>query len=110
MKTLTHFIKSLIKACPYTFVGRQCRAVFKGKKTTDLKYDDKATRFRKGMKTGRNISLVGVFCPFFWYALLSGASTNLIVLNALHSSAVVLLGLLVVLVNYIFLLNSRRKG
>lgn len=83
--------------------------LIKGRKTTDRKYDDRALSLKKGMKTGWHITLVGVFCPFFWYSLLSGKSTNLVVLNALHSSAVVLLGLLVVFVNYLLLWNYRRK-
>lgn len=110
MNTIVSFIKSMIKACPYTLAGKKCIAVVKGKKQTVQENDNKTARLKKGMKTGRNISLVGIFCPFFWYSLLTGMSTNFIILNAIHSALFILLGLFVMLVNYLILLNHKRKA
>lgn len=110
MRRITDFIKSMIKACPYTLAGKKCIAVIKGKKPTVQENDNKILRLKRGMKTGRNISLVGIFCPFFWYSLLTGINTSFIVLNAIHSALVILFGLLIILVNYLLLINYKRKA
>ncbi|MFB9055303.1 hypothetical protein ACFFU9_00965 [Mariniflexile ostreae] len=103
MKYLSHFFKSIVRACPYSLIGRKCMDVVHGKPKTTKKSSDKIQALKKGVKTGRNISLVGVFCPFFWYAILSGASKDFIIFNAIHSGIVVGLGLVVLSVNYLAL-------
>ncbi|MDQ8182604.1 hypothetical protein [Pelagicoccus sp. SDUM812005] len=45
------------------------------------------------VKAGRNIALLGFFCPFFWIALLSGAEASTLGLHAAHSGIVFLAGL-----------------
>ncbi|MDE3743136.1 hypothetical protein [Maribacter polysaccharolyticus] len=100
MQSLSNFFKSLIKACPYSLVGKKCIGVVKGKPSTHEKSKNKALLFKAGIRTGRNISLVGVFCPFLWYAILSGSGMDFIILNLIHSGIIVLIGLVVLGINY----------
>ena len=44
------------------------------------------------IKIGYGIMLIGVFCPFFWFALLSGAQDNDLIFYATHSFIVILFG------------------
>jgi len=50
-------------------------------------------------KVGRNIALLGFFCPFFWYALLTGASKQVVIMHAIHSSIVFLIGIVIIFVS-----------
>ncbi|MDV7105750.1 hypothetical protein R3X26_15195 [Vibrio sp. TH_r3] len=50
-------------------------------------------------RTGRNIALLGVFCPFFWYALFTGASKAELIFHATHSSVVFLIGMVIMLLS-----------
>jgi len=110
MRFVKDFINSIVKACPYTLIGRKCVDVVKGKAKshTNKNLNDRILSFKLGIKTGRNISLVGVFCPILWYSILSGSSKRFIELNLIHSAIIAGLGLLVMLVNYIALFNYRR--
>ncbi|PLW78987.1 hypothetical protein C0081_01760 [Cohaesibacter celericrescens] len=47
-------------------------------------------------RTGRNIALLGFFCPFFWFALFSGASGVELAFHATHSGIVFLVGMVIV--------------
>ncbi|MBP1840003.1 hypothetical protein [Formosa algae] len=106
MQTLIHFFKSLIQACPYTLMGKHCKDVLKGK--SKQQSTPKLKSIKQGMKMGRNIALVGVFCPFLWISVLSGASTDFIILNVIHSGIIVCLGLVVIGVNYLILYMHTR--
>lgn len=110
MKTLTKIIKPILDACPYTMIGKKCIRVVGAKKNITKKPDKKIIRLQKGMKTGRNLSLIGVFCPFFWFALLTGMSKDFIILNAMHSSIVVAIGLIIVLFNYVAIRYHRSNA
>lgn len=55
-------------------------------------------------RTGRNIALLGIFCPIFWYALFTGASTSELIFHATHSSIVFLIG-----VGIIFISLKKKK-
>jgi len=109
MRNLGNFIKSIIKACPYSIAGKKCIEVVKGNKLADTKKESKTQRFKEGIKTGRNISLIGVFCPFLWYSIVSGASKNFIILNLIHSAIIVGIGILIIISYYLALLNYRKK-
>ena len=50
-------------------------------------------------KAGRNIALLGFFCPFFWYALLTGESREVVIMHAIHSSIVLLIGIVIIFVS-----------
>ena len=113
MQFLTNFFKSIVQACPYSLVGKKCIGVFKNKPSTDKNLKNKILLFKTGIKTGRNISLVGLFCPFLWYAILSGASKDFIVMNVVHSGIIVGLGLVILSINYMGLYaytKSTKKG
>ncbi|MAN29134.1 MAG: hypothetical protein CMH14_17770 [Mesonia sp.] len=110
MRSFKNIINFLFKACPYSFIGRKCFDAVKGKTRshTNKNLNDRILSFKLGIKTGRNIILIGVFCPILWYSILSGANKKFIELNLIHSAIIVGLGLLVMLVNYIALFNYRR--
>ncbi|MFB9052485.1 hypothetical protein ACFFVB_05275 [Formosa undariae] len=110
MKPVSHFFKSVVQACPYTLVGKTCVDAIKGKSVTPKKTPKNSHLYKKGMQTGRNIALVGVFCPFLWYSILSGGSKDFIILNAIHSGIIVCIGLAVVGINYFALNYSRNKA
>ncbi len=44
------------------------------------------------IQMGRNIALLGLFCPLFWISLLSGAEPSTIALHGIHSGVVFLIG------------------
>jgi len=46
-------------------------------------------------RAGRNIALLGLFCPFFWYALFTGASKAELILHATHSGVVFVIGIVI---------------
>ena len=52
-------------------------------------------------KVGRNIALLGLFCPFFWYALLSGAQKSTVIMHATHSGIVFLLGIVIMVFSFL---------
>lgn len=111
MHYLSNFFKSIIKACPYSLLGKKCVDLFKEKPSTVKHLKEKKQVLKTGIKTGRNISLVGMFCPFLWYSILSGASPDFILLNVLHSGIIVGFGLVISSVNYVlFLCFNNKKG
>jgi len=110
MKKLVHYLKSMLNACPYTLLGKKCLNIARGRSKVRIDIDYKSLKYRQGMKTGRNIALIGVFCPFLWYAILSGKSADFIFLNAVHSSVIVVLGLAVVGYNALALFFYKKKG
>jgi len=101
-------IKSIVKACPYAIVGKKCTEIVKGKKNDKKKDNTKMETFKKGTKTGRNIVLIGIFCPLLWYSILSGASKDLIIINLMHSGIIVTLGLVLIVINYLALLRNKN--
>lgn len=62
-----------------------------------------------GIKTGRNIALVGVFCPIFWLSLFTGASGSVLLFDAIHSSIVIFIGGAYSFINFIMLRRLRLK-
>ena len=51
--------------------------------------------------------LIGIFCPFFWFAFLSGAQGNDLMFNAVHSGIVILFCLLYSATYWIQLRNEQ---
>lgn len=109
MQSLSNFFKSIVQACPYSLVGKKCMNKFKSNPNTHKNSKNKTQLYKSGIKTGRNISLVGVFCPFLWYSILSGASKNFIVLNLIHSGIIVAIGLVVAGINYVALYSYTKS-
>ena len=83
MRSFKNIINFLFKACPYSFIGRKCFDAVKGKTRshTNKNLNDRILSFKLGIKTGRNIILIGVFCPILWYSILSGANKKFIELK-----------------------------
>jgi len=52
-------------------------------------------------RVGRNIALLGFFCPFFWIALLSGVRGTTLMFHAAHSSIVFLIGVVIMIISLI---------
>ena len=98
MKVIVAFFKSLFNACPYTMAGKKCVEVAIGKNVSQ-KHGSKYEQGKVGLKLGRNIALMGFFCPIFWVSLFSGADKDTLVFNAWHSGVVLMLGVIVMLFN-----------
>jgi len=107
MKSAKRILRSIIQACPYTLVGKKCVDVAKG--TPKPKIRNRSTASQLGIRTGRNIVLVGIFCPFLWYSILSGSSAHFITLNLIHSGVIVGIGLIVMAFNYFIILRPFKR-
>ncbi|MCX7749127.1 MAG: hypothetical protein N2645_19880 [Clostridia bacterium] len=105
-------IKAFVKYCPYCLAGKKVVQVASRKKNCDCEkktaLDKTEENMITGIKTGRNIALVGVFCPFFWISVLTGSSIQTIQFNAIHSGIVILIGLAIASI-YRFNLGRIRK-
>lgn len=92
-KRIVKEISDIVAACPYTIVGKR---VFGKKESIEDKSQPIATQQEQqiiqGIKLGRNIALVGLFCPFFWIALFSRAPLDSVYFNAMHSGIVIAVG------------------
>jgi hypothetical protein len=58
-------------------------------------------------RAGRNIALLGFFCPIFWTALFLGADKATLYLHATHSGIVCLIGVVIMLAGLIQ--QNRRR-
>ncbi|WP_135382326.1 hypothetical protein [Vibrio tasmaniensis] len=56
-------------------------------------------------RAGRNIALLGLLCPFFWYSLFTGASKAELLFHATHSGVVFLIGMVIM-----FFSMKKKKG
>jgi len=110
MSFFKNLFKSIVNACPYSILGKKCMGVLTHKPKTNTSRTNKTKPFKAGIKTGRNIAMVGIFCPFLWYAILSGASKDFILLNVIHSGIIVVLGLVIITVNYVLLYANSKPS
>ena len=103
-------MRSVACACPYTLLVaaliRWGRLVL-GRE--DAKRQVRERELVSGVTTGRNIALIGFFCPIFWVSVFSGATAATIRFNALHSGAVVLAGLLWMVKSLVQVELARRR-
>lgn len=103
-------IKDIIAACPYAIVGKK---VLGNKKSTEDKGQliaiHREQQIIQRVKLGRNIALIGVFCPFFWIALFSGASQNVVYFNAMHSGIVIAIGYVILIKGRIDLIRLKKQ-
>jgi len=104
-------IKDLVTACPYTIVGRK---VLGNKRSNEDKCQPIATQQEQQIfqrvKLGRNIALIGLFCPFFWISLFSGASQDFVYFNAMHSGIVIAIGFVILVKGRIDLVRYRNTN
>lgn len=92
---LWNAIKRILGYCPYCIVGKQVSNKISGKKEPANKSNPPSNnekRLLEGIKTGRNIALVGVFCPIFWTSLFMGAERSVLLFNAAHSGIFICIG------------------
>lgn len=82
-KVVAHFTKW----CAYHHIYKLVRALVNGSSLTEQ------------AKIGRNIALLGLFCPFFWLALLSNANPSTLAFHATHSGIVFLIGVAIMAFN-----------
>jgi hypothetical protein len=75
------------KWCAYTHIFKLCSVLLKGGDISEQAL------------TGRNIALLGLFCPFFWFALFSGADKATLIFHATHSGIVFLIGVVIMLIS-----------
>lgn len=80
-------------SCPYTRLGlaasrwaaRRVRGSTSGAEVAN-------SSLGAWYRTGRSLVAVGLMCPFFWVAFLTGANPSIVRINALHSGLMILLG------------------
>ena len=80
MKTV---INNFTKWCAYTHIFKVFLILLNGGDLSEQ------------TRTGRNIALLGLLCPFFWYALFTGASKTELIFHATHSGVVFLIGIVI---------------
>ncbi|GAB2648075.1 hypothetical protein GCM10026988_15120 [Vibrio panuliri] len=86
-------INNLAKWCAYSHMFKVFSALINGEDISDQ------------TRAGRNIALLGLFCPFFWYALFTGASKAELAFHATHSGVVFLIGMVIMFVSM-----RKKKG
>lgn len=90
---LSHRLKAVASACPYTALGKKALHALKAGPPQPAPDPDLSSRLRGRIAMGRNIALIGFFCPIFWCCLLAGAKAQTVWFNAVHSGIVMLIGL-----------------
>lgn len=89
------FISYLISCCPYTMLGKKILQFLRGETgTLNEPLTNREIYLKSNIRIGYGIILIGVFCPFFWFAFLSGAQGNDLMFNAVHSGIVIMFGVL----------------
>jgi Na+/H+ antiporter NhaD/arsenite permease-like protein len=81
--------------CAYGHLYKAATAVIKGNHGSEL------------TKIGRNIALLGLFCPFFWFALFTAADRTTIMFHAIHSSLVFFIGVVIMIFGIVKHKNSQ---
>jgi hypothetical protein len=87
VKTISKMLSGISKWCAYSQMYRLLLALFNG------------AEWSEQTKVGRNIALLGIFCPFFWFALFSGANSSVLTFHACHSSIVFLIGVVIMIIS-----------
>lgn len=75
----------LLNLCPYTHLWRAA------------KHAVTTRSLPRSARPGAGIALLGLFCPFFWIALLGGAGKGELLFHATHSGIVILIGIVMML-------------
>ena len=81
--------RMLLSVCPYTHLWEVVKTSVKKRKLT-------AT-----MRSGLLIFLLGLCCPLFWIALISGASRSELLMHGTHSGIVAGMGLFLIVIELI---------
>jgi len=70
---MNKLLSNLSKLCAYNYIYKVCRSLLSDEQLSEQ------------TRVGRNIALLGLFCPFFWFALLTGADASTLYFHATHS-------------------------
>ena len=100
MSSIKRLVGRIFMSCPYTMAGKKCVNAVTGKKEVKKVSSCKAEEYKAGIKLGRNIALIGFFCPIFWGSVIMGAPASVILFNLTHSGIIIALGGLIALLNY----------
>ena len=87
IKIIIKILSKISKWCAYSQIYRLILLRYKKVEYSEL------------TKIGRNIALLGLFCPFFWFALFSGADPSVITFHAYHSSIVFIIGIIIIIIS-----------
>lgn len=110
IKKAFRFLSDIGSSCPYTMLGKKVIRFARCKRDDEKKYiNDNERNLLKRIKTGRNIALIGFFCPIFWISLFSGARGQELYFNAVHSGIVVLIGLGLMIISRLDLEKEKIK-
>ena len=102
-------IRDMGSACPYKALGKKAMNAVKGNRQTVCEPgSDRVGNLQAMVKMGRNIALIGFFCPIFWLSLISGVRGPQLKFNAIHSGVVVLIGIALMLRGKIGLKRAQR--
>lgn len=94
------FLTTLGSSCPYTIAGKKILQVLRGRPAEGAaRVTDREMNLWGRVRTGRNIALIGLFCPIFWVSLFTGVRGDQLYFNLVHSGVVVLIGVAVMGVN-----------
>jgi len=88
MEKMTKMTARLSKLCAYCYIYNLFLTLISGKELPEL------------TKSGRNIALLGIFCPFFWFSLFSGDDSSTLLFHAIHSGIVFLIGVVIMFVGF----------
>lgn len=80
-------LNNVTKWCAYSHMFKVFYALIKGGDISDQ------------TRAGRNVALLGLFCPLFWYALFTGAGKAELAFHATHSGVVFLIGIVIMFVS-----------
>ena len=102
-------LSSIFSACPYTLAGKKIVKMVKSEKKVSGSEINTEGFSANQIIMGRNIALIGFFCPIFWISLFSGANLRVIGMNAVHSGIVILIGLAMMGMGKWALANTRAS-
>jgi len=80
----------LLNICPYTHLIRVIKATVR-----ERKFPNTAAR------QGAIIMVIGICCPIFWISLITGATTETLRFNAIHSGIIALIGLGIMIAGFL---------
>lgn len=98
----------LFSCCPFTMLGQKILGFLRGETGTPHEPLTNRELYLQGqVKTGFGIMLIGIFCPIFWFSVLSGTRGNELMFNAICSSIVILFGFMYIAIYRIQLRNEQ---
>lgn len=90
--------KKIVKFCAYSHIYKiALKSIYERKLPGEVKH-------------GAIITLLGIFCPFFWIALFSGASNSVKIFHAAHSGVVIMIGITIMILGVIKASKRGKNG